>query len=138
MAAFERKVMVRFGDCDPGGWVFYPRYFEMISVVIEEWLSSGLGVSLPELMRDHETYTPSVHFDVDFPTPSRFGDALDFRLWVAKLGRSSCELRIEASMNGQLRMRVRQVLVFMTPAERAKPIDEAMRLTMQQFTEADA
>jgi acyl-CoA thioesterase FadM len=35
-------------------------------------------------------------------------------LWAVKVGRASCELRIEASLGGELRMRVKQVLVFIS------------------------
>ena len=35
MSAFQREVLVRFGHCDAAGWVFYPRYFEMISDFVE-------------------------------------------------------------------------------------------------------
>jgi hypothetical protein len=33
MSAFQREILVRFGHCDVAGWVFYPRYFEMVSVI---------------------------------------------------------------------------------------------------------
>ena len=33
MPAFQREVLVRFGHCDAAGWVFYPRYFEMIEAL---------------------------------------------------------------------------------------------------------
>ena len=37
MSAFQREILVRFGHCDAAGWVFYPRYFEMISDFVEDW-----------------------------------------------------------------------------------------------------
>jgi 4-hydroxybenzoyl-CoA thioesterase len=55
-----------------------------------------------------------VHFSVDFPKPTRFGDRLTFNLWTMKIGRTSCEVRIEASHHGELRMSVKQVLVFIS------------------------
>src|SRR5690242_12783792 len=47
MAAFQREVLVRFGHCDAAGWVFYPRYFEMISDFVEDWFEDGLEASAP-------------------------------------------------------------------------------------------
>ncbi len=98
MAAFQREVLVRFGHCDAAGWVFYPRYFEMISDFVEDWFEDGLAASAPGLFHHKQILTPSVHFTVDFPHPTRYGDRLDFQSGGRqKLGHSSCELRIEAS-----------------------------------------
>ena len=49
MAAFQREILVRFGHCDAAGWVFYPRYFEMISDFVEDWFEDGLAASAPGL-----------------------------------------------------------------------------------------
>lgn len=134
MPAFERNIPVRFGDCDPGGWVFYPRYFEMISTLVEDWFTHGLGVSWPMLRERAGVLTPSVHFTADFVAPSRYGDTLTFRLWVVKTGLSSCELRIEAAMQSELRMKVRQVVVFIgAQTERAIPISIELIEAMNAF-----
>src|SRR6185437_6650641 len=114
MAAFQREVLVRFGHCDAAGWVFYPRYFEMISDFVEDWFEDGLEASAPGLFHHKQLLTPSVHFTVDFPRPTKYGDRLTFKLWTTKVGRTSCEIRIEASFHGEVRMQVRQVLVFIT------------------------
>jgi hypothetical protein len=47
MAAFQREILVRFGHCDAAGWVFYPRYFEMVSDFVEDWFEDGLEASAP-------------------------------------------------------------------------------------------
>jgi len=87
MAAFQREVLVRFGHCDAAGWVFYPRYFEMISDFVEDWFEDGLEASAPGLFHHKQLLTPSVHFTVDFPRPTRYGDRLTFKLWTTKVGR---------------------------------------------------
>jgi 4-hydroxybenzoyl-CoA thioesterase len=135
MAAFQREVLVRFGHCDAAGWVFYPRYFEMISDFVEDWFEDGLEASAPGLFHHKHLLTPSVHFTVDFTRPTRFGDRLTFRLWTMKVGRTSCEVRIEASFHGELRMQVRQVLVFIRAADgRATPIPPEVASRMKRFT----
>ena len=123
MSAFQREILVRFGHCDAAGWVFYPRYFEMISDFVEDWFEDGLAASAPGLFHHKQILTPSVHFTVDFVKPTRYGDRLTFNLWTVKIGKTSCELRIEASHQGELRMRVKQVLVFISASTaRATPI----------------
>lgn len=86
----------------------------MISDFVEDWFEEGLLASAPGLFHHKQILTPSVHFTVDFPKPTRYGDRLTFNLWTTKVGRTSCELRIEASHHGELRMRAKQVLVFIS------------------------
>jgi 4-hydroxybenzoyl-CoA thioesterase len=69
MAAFQREILVRFGHCDAAGWVFYPRYFEMVSDFVEDWFEDGLEASAPGLFHHKQILTPSVHFTVDFEKP---------------------------------------------------------------------
>ena len=134
MAKFRREVLVRFAHCDGAGWVFYPRYFEMVSDFVEDWFAAGLGTSVPELMRRQAILTPSVHFTVDFLKPARFGDRLLFTLDVRAIGRTSCELQIEASLAGQTRMRMRQVLVLISAATgRAVAIPPRLVRRMHKF-----
>jgi hypothetical protein len=89
MAAFQREMLVRFGHCDAAGWVFYPRYFEMISDFVEDWFEDGLKASAPGLFHHKKLLTPSVHFTVDFAKPTHYGERLTFNLWTLKIGRSS-------------------------------------------------
>jgi 4-hydroxybenzoyl-CoA thioesterase len=133
--AFKREVLVRFGHCNPAGWVFYPRYFEMVSDFVEDWFAAGLRASAPALLHGKGILTPSVHFTVDFRQPARFGDRLLFRLWVSKVGRTSCDLRIEASLAGSPCMTMRQVLVLISAASgRAIPIPASLVRRMQRFS----
>jgi 4-hydroxybenzoyl-CoA thioesterase len=135
MAAFQREMLVRFGHCDAAGWVFYPRYFEMISDFVEDWFEDGLMTSAPGLFHHKKLLTPSVHFTVDFAKPTHYGERLTFNLWTIKVGRTSCELRIEASHQGELRMRVRQVLVFISASSaRATAVPPELVARMQRFS----
>ena len=86
MAAFQREMLVRFGHCDAAGWVFYPRYFEMISDFVEDWFEDGLVASAPGLFHHKQLLTPSVHFTVDFAKPTRYGERLTFNLWTHEVG----------------------------------------------------
>jgi 4-hydroxybenzoyl-CoA thioesterase len=134
MSAFQREILVRFGHCDAAGWVFYPRYFEMISDFVEDWFEDGLLASAPGLFHHKHVLTPSVHFTVDFVKPTRYGERLTFNLWTVKIGRTSCELRIEASHQNEMRMRVKQVLVFISAQEqRATEVPPELIPRMQRF-----
>jgi 4-hydroxybenzoyl-CoA thioesterase len=106
----------------------------MISDFVEDWFEEGLAASAPGLFHHKQLLTPSVHFTVDFIKPTRYGDRLTFNLWTVKVGRTSCELRIEASLGGELRMRVRQVLVFISSdTSRATEIPTELVARMHRF-----
>ena len=131
MSSYQKEVQVRFGHCDPATFVYYPRYFEMLNGFIEDWFEEGLEASFPGLMHHQNIMAPTVHLDTDFPNPSRFGDRLTFKLQVAKIGRSSVNLEIEGSCQGQPRVTFKQTLVFMSASDRkavAIPPDIVHRL----------
>src|SRR5665213_1080542 len=134
MSAFQREILVRCGHCDAAGWVFYPRYFETISDFVEDWFEHGLLAGAPQLFHHRQVRTPSVHFTVDFSKPTRYGERLTFNLWTVKLGRTSCELRIEASHQGELRTRAKQIPVFISATTgRAIPIPAELPNRMHRF-----
>lgn len=138
MSPYQREVPVRFGHCDPAGIVFYPRYFDMINEVVEDWFEDGLDASFPGLMYHKKLTTPTAHFTVDFKNASKFGDRLTFKLVVEKIGKTSVNLAIEASCQGEIRMLIKQVLVFIdidTRVPTPAPVDVAKR--MRRFMAED-
>jgi len=67
---YEQKVM--FKHCDPAGIVFYPRYFEMMNDVVEEFFEAELSWAFSKM---HETHgVPTVAISTQFKSPSRQGD----------------------------------------------------------------
>lgn len=116
---FRRHIPVRFGDCDPAGIVFYPRYFEMFNGVVEDWCAQELGISFRDMHLAQHWGLPTVHLDTDFIAPSELGDVLEARLQVTKLGRCSLHLEIQLfGSDGAERVRAKLVLAAMDLRER--------------------
>jgi 4-hydroxybenzoyl-CoA thioesterase len=88
---FVLPVDVRWGHCDPAGIVYFPQYFDMFHEAMEAWFSACLGVPYQVIIHGRKLGFPSVHTEADFGRPSAFGDAIDVRLSVTKLGRTSIE-----------------------------------------------
>ena len=132
---YATEVTVRFGDCDPAGIVFYPRYFEMFNNLVEDWCAHGLGTSFRELHLDRGLGLPTVHVDAAFIAPSELGDVLRAELHVQKIGGASLTLAIRLSgPNGEDRVRASLVLVMMNlKTRRAVQIPEALRQSMAAF-----
>ena len=131
MTAYQREVLVRFAHCDPAGIVFYPRYFEMISGVVEDWFDDALEANFATLLFDRNLTTPTVHFNVDFLARSMMGDRLTFELVVTRFGNSSFDLAITASCRGETRMQIKQTLLFTdADAKKARPVPADLRMRM--------
>ncbi|KQQ97532.1 thioesterase family protein [Massilia sp. Leaf139] len=137
---FAREVLVRFGDCDPAGIVFYPRYFEMFNNLVEDWCAQGLGTSFRELHGERKLGLPTVNVQADFLAPSRLGDLLRAELSVVKIGGASLTVAIRLlGEDGAERVRATLVLVTMDLAQgRATRIPDAMRTSILQFMPAGA
>jgi len=105
------KRLVEFQHCDPAGIVFYPRYFEMINSVIEEFFRDHVGYSFGQMhLADHRG-VPTAKITATFHAPSHLEDKLDFELSVTRLGTSSADFSILAHCNGQDRMTVHSTIV---------------------------
>ena len=110
--AFVFPQRVRFQHCDPAGIVFFPRYFEMVNATVEEWFGERLGMSFAEMHGPTQGGVPTASIRADFRAPSRLGDLLEWRLKPRRLGRSSCEIGLSATCNGELRAEFVQTLVW--------------------------
>ncbi|WP_136684195.1 acyl-CoA thioesterase [Falsirhodobacter xinxiangensis] len=90
---FRQTRIVEFQHCDPAGIVFYPRYFEMVSSVIERFFTDALGFGFGANMK-RGIGVPTARIAVDFHAPSRLEDSLDFALVVTRIGNSSADYRL--------------------------------------------
>jgi 4-hydroxybenzoyl-CoA thioesterase len=85
-------LVVRFGDCDPAGIVYFPRFFDFFHDAMETWFSAHLGVAYAQVVTGRKIGFPAVHSEADFKVPCAFGESIAVELRVARLGRSSIGL----------------------------------------------
>lgn len=130
---FKVTVPVRFADCDPAGIVFYPRYFEMINGVVEDWFAEALDWSFTKIVKERNEGLPTVNIDCQFLSTSRMGERLDFELSLIKLGKSSCTVVIEAFNQGNPVLRASHVLVYTSQVGGGKSL-EIPRSLRQRMT----
>ena len=130
-AVFQREQLVRFGHCDPAGIVFYPRYFEMLNELIEDWFATGLGLPLDELIGQRRLGVPTAQLDTRFLRVSRHGDRLMQRIHLERLGRSSLGLRIAFDGDDGPRVEFTQVLVCTSlDTHRPQPFPDDLRAAL--------
>ena len=140
MAAFSRDIQVHFSDTDPAGILFYPRYFEMTSALIEDWFAEELEHPFMLMHHGMAHGVPTLSLDVSFSAASRIADVLRLTLGVARLGKTSFTLDIRAACGEEERFRMRQVLVYAALGDELKPapLPAKLRARMEQFLIADS
>lgn len=111
MARFETDIQVGFEHTDIAGVVFYPRYFEMLSRVVERWFQERLGCNYRQFHQVEKRGIPLVDVHCRFTAPSFLSDVLRFSLEVARLGRRSVTLHVTARCDDELRMEATMIIV---------------------------
>lgn len=132
---FTTTRRVRFADCDSAGIVFFPRYFEMLNGVVEDWFAGPLGLSFRELHMERGASVPTASVEARFAAPSRLEDDLTFALTVTRLGGASCTLRHRIACAGELRFEATQTIVHVGPSMKPEPWPEAVRARIAPFLE---
>jgi 4-hydroxybenzoyl-CoA thioesterase len=132
---FTTERSVRFADCDAAGIVFFPRYFEMLNGVVEDWFAGPLQVSFRELHVNRRVSVPTAAVEARFIAPSRLEDELTFALTVTRLGRSSCSLRHRISAGGTLSFEASQTFVYVGLSLKPEPWPEDLRARMANYLE---
>ncbi|GGB97278.1 4-hydroxybenzoyl-CoA thioesterase [Marinobacterium zhoushanense] len=89
MLVSERKVMIEWGDCDPAGIVFYPRYFAFFDASTGHLFRTA-GLEKFDL---HDRYEivgfPMVDTRAKFSIPSRYGEEVLIKTQATGFGKSS-------------------------------------------------
>jgi len=98
----SRIIRVEWGDCDPAGIVYYPRYFEWFDASTAA-LFAAAGVPNSVM---HKTYRilgiPMVDTRATFFIPSKFEDELTVESTVLEFRRSSFDVRHRMLKQGKL------------------------------------
>lgn len=138
MAVFTTRIKVRFQHTDPAGILFYPRYFEMLNQVMEDWFEEALGCSHRTLVLENGMGIPAVNVEGDFVSPSELGDIIDFTLWVVSMGRTSCTVMVAGVVAGIPRLRLRLTVVYChRDTRKPAPWPADLRRKMLEFQDND-
>ena len=132
---YERLIQIEFNHCDPAGIVFYPRYFEMVNSVIENFFADVVGRSFAAMHNEGGTNgVPAVAMEAMFQRPSRLGDKVRFTLRVGRIGGSSAKMWVEGHGPDGLRLRVGMVLAWID-GMKAAPWPAEMRAALVSYKE---
>ncbi|MDA0239491.1 MAG: thioesterase family protein [Proteobacteria bacterium] len=131
---FSLGYPIRFTHTDPAGFVFFPRYFEMLQAVTEDWFTHRLGIKFADLIMIERVGQPTAHTECDFVKPCRLGETLDIALILEQVGNSSMKLHYIGTVEGEVRVRARSVQV-MVDMDTGKPVpfSDTLRTQLEAY-----
>lgn len=142
------RVQVGWGDCDPAGIVFYPRFYAWMDMV-SHVLARQMGIPRDAMIPPGPDMFgfPVVGTEAQFLVPARMDDILEVRTWVSRVGRSSLSLRheivrVDASSEPEVVIaRGREDRVFIGRDERgtmrSRELTEPMRAAMARYADPE-
>ncbi len=93
MLTNRQNIRIEWGDCDPAGIVYFPRYFEFFDACTRA-LFERAGLFKRDMLKTYEIAgIPVVDVKASFKIPSRFGDDVAVDSSVMKWGTSSFVVR---------------------------------------------
>ena len=90
---FSSYRIVRFGECDPAGVVYYPVFFHWFHELMEEWFERGLDSSYAKCIQ--EQGFPAKETKAEFFRPCAVGEKVELRMSLAHLSARSFRMDIE-------------------------------------------
>jgi 4-hydroxybenzoyl-CoA thioesterase len=133
MLTNRRNVRIVWGDCDPAGIVFYPRYFEMFDASTTALFERALGMTKFQFVKAYDSVGyPMVDTRARFLLPARYGDDVVIETEITEIKRSSFSLRHRLTKDGELAVEGFETRVWVgrDPADpdkiKARPLPEEL------------
>jgi 4-hydroxybenzoyl-CoA thioesterase len=100
MLTNARTVRIEWGDCDPAGIVFYPRFFAMFDASTTALFERALGMTKYKFIEHYGIIGyPMVDTRARFIVPAKFGDDVVIESTIKEFRRSSFDVE-HRLMNG--------------------------------------
>ena len=103
MLTNRRDVRIVWGDCDPAGIVYYPRYFEMFDTSTTALFERALGMTKYQFLKHYDSLGyPMVDTRARFLLPTRYGDDVVIETTISAIKRSSFDVQHRLTKDGEL------------------------------------
>ena len=134
---FIKTEKIRFQHVDYAGIVFYPRYFEMLNCIVEDFYDEALNLPFSKM---HETGgIPTVDLKTQFKKPARLGEILTKHFWIKNIGSASllCGFKFENEKK-EICLEGEVTLVNVAFSEnrnniKAAPFSEEMKVKLKKY-----
>ena len=103
MLTSTRTTRIEWGQCDPLGIIFYPRYYEMFDISTTVMIERALGLRKAEYLKAYDfAGHPLAETRARFRMPTRFGDEIEIATALVGCGRSSFKIEHRIAKAGAL------------------------------------
>jgi len=103
MLTNRREVRIVWGDCDPAGIVYYPRYFEMFDAATTALFERALNMTKFQFLKAYDSLGyPMVDTRARFLVPTRYGDDVTIETTITEVRRSSFSVTHRLMKDGHL------------------------------------
>lgn len=103
MLTNTRTIRVQWGDCDPAGIVFYPRYFEWFDASTILLFEKATGMTKIKMLEKYDCAGLALlEARAVFKVASHYGEDIDIETQVTEFRRSSFFLRHKVTKAGVL------------------------------------
>lgn len=125
-----RTVRIEWGDCDPAGIIFYPRYFDIFDASTALLFERSLGMTKFQMFKNLDfAGFPLVHTRARFLKPTRFGDDVTVESKIA-FGRSSFDVEHRLGLKDEICVEASEKRVWVVRGANGRlkshPIPEAV------------
>jgi len=135
----RKQIRIEWGDCDPGGIVYFPRYFEYFDGCTNE-LFERAGLPKKQMLETYEIAgIPLVEAQARFLLPSQFGDVVAVESCISEWGRSSFLVRHKLFKDDALAVEVLEKRVWVTRSTNKSKLFEGCEIpreVKQRFMES--
>jgi 4-hydroxybenzoyl-CoA thioesterase len=128
MLVNKRSIHIEWGDCDPLGIVYFPRYFEFFDACTNA-LFEHAGLPKKEMLKKYEIAgIPLVESRARFLLPSSFGDTVVVESNITEWGKASFSVYHRLFKAGELAVEgfEKRVWVVHAPGEKNKIKSQAI------------
>jgi len=102
MLTIKRSVRIEWGDCDPAGIVYFPRYFAFFDACTAAMFEE-VGLPKQALLKQYDIVGfPVVDVSAKFMIPSKFGDDVSIETSIGEWKRSSFRVHHRLLKGSQL------------------------------------
>ena len=120
---FQKKIY--YHDTDAGGVVYYANYLKHLEAGRTQFCLEQ-GIDTQELLQAGVQFVV-VHVSVDYKSPARYGDIIDIRTQVEKIGNSSVHFNQEIYVAGKLVIKAKVVWACVDRDFNVKSVPENVR-----------
>lgn len=90
-----------FGDMDPAGILYYPRFLHYCHQAFEAFMEEVTGIPYARFLGEEKLGFPAVNVEADYRRPFPYGETMTIAIRAEEIGGRSLVLRYEAALKGK-------------------------------------